>query len=345
MTAPRRLLLIFGFVLSTLLMAVHPAPTAAAPDYPTTTYTPQALWCESLGIKIPLLWWSPLGIVTVPIQNQPWIEQHGAICTAYWHDYATVHIQSANTELTISTEAMTYAPTRYLITTGVFVRWTFPPNSNLLDFRIQVMMVAPAIDITQGFNYTSDGGVFFPKTGHSVPQYLYQYWQANGGLDTYGYPITQQITQILEDGRLHDVQYFEKGRLEYHPDNAEPYKIQLGQFGRMVGELRLVSFQGTPRAKDHTCSYDTETSHNLCGSFGDYWRANGGLAQFGRPLTEEFSEKLEDGKTYTVQYFERARFEHHPENADPKYKILLGHFGRAIANSWTVLRQSSYPKN
>ncbi|MEO5951914.1 MAG: sortase, partial [Chloroflexia bacterium] len=55
----------------------------------------------------------------------------------------------------------------------------------------------------------------------------------------------------------------------------------------------------------------------------------GGLAQFGYPISEEFVETLEDGKPYTVQYFERARFELHPENAAP-YTILLGQFGRRI---------------
>jgi hypothetical protein len=31
-----------------------------------------------------------------------------------------------------------------------------------------------------------------------------------------------------------------------------------------------------------------------------------------------------------VQYFERARFEYHPENADPQDQVLLGQFGRRI---------------
>ncbi|MGN6812802.1 MAG: hypothetical protein ACTHMP_18215, partial [Thermomicrobiales bacterium] len=39
--------------------------------------------------------------------------------------------------------------------------------------------------------------------------------------------------------------------------------------------------------------------------------------------------RTEDGNTYVVQYFERARFEHHPEN-QPPYNILLGQFGRRI---------------
>ena len=72
-----------------------------------------------------------------------------------------------------------------------------------------------------------------------------------------------------------------------------------------------------------------ETSQCLQGRFLDYWQANGGLAQFGLPLTSEQPELLEDGKTYTVQYFERARFEFHPENAAPA-DILLGQFGRRV---------------
>jgi len=67
----------------------------------------------------------------------------------------------------------------------------------------------------------------------------------------------------------------------------------------------------------------------LSGSFLNYWQANGGLAQFGYPISEEFSERLEDGKSYVVQYFERARFEHHPENQPPS-DLLLGQFGRRI---------------
>ena len=39
--------------------------------------------------------------------------------------------------------------------------------------------------------------------------------------------------------------------------------------------------------------------------------------------------KLEDGKTYQVQYFERVRMEYHPEN-QPPYDVLLGQFGRRI---------------
>lgn len=67
-----------------------------------------------------------------------------------------------------------------------------------------------------------------------------------------------------------------------------------------------------------------ETGKCSNGLFYDYWLANGGLAQQGLPLTNEFDEPSPtNGKIYRVQYFERARFEYHPENAAP-YNVLLG---------------------
>ena len=58
-----------------------------------------------------------------------------------------------------------------------------------------------------------------------------------------------------------------------------------------------------------------------------YWEAHGGVAIFGYPISEEFQETSpEDGKRYLVQYFERNRFEWHPENAAP-YDVLLGRLG------------------
>jgi hypothetical protein len=58
-----------------------------------------------------------------------------------------------------------------------------------------------------------------------------------------------------------------------------------------------------------------------------YWQQNGGLAQQGYPISNEFVERSElDGKEYRVQYFERAVFEMHPENKAP-YDVLLSQLG------------------
>ncbi|HEU5424150.1 MAG TPA: murein L,D-transpeptidase, partial [Nitrolancea sp.] len=53
------------------------------------------------------------------------------------------------------------------------------------------------------------------------------------------------------------------------------------------------------------------------------------LAVFGYPISEEFQEQNPaDGKMYTVQYFERARFEYHPEFKGTPYEVELGLLGR-----------------
>ena len=57
--------------------------------------------------------------------------------------------------------------------------------------------------------------------------------------------------------------------------------------------------------------------------------ANGGLPIFGYPTSEEFVERGEDGRDYTVQYFERHRLELHPENRPP-YNVLLSRLGNTI---------------
>lgn len=69
-----------------------------------------------------------------------------------------------------------------------------------------------------------------------------------------------------------------------------------------------------------------ETGCHVGGAFWDYWEDHGGLALFGYPLTGELTEACEDGEERTVQYFERAVFEWHPEN-DPPHKVLLRRLG------------------
>ena len=61
--------------------------------------------------------------------------------------------------------------------------------------------------------------------------------------------------------------------------------------------------------------FAAETGFCVQGRFQAYWEAHGGLALNGYPISAEFNEILEDGRPYTVQYFERTRLEYHPEMA------------------------------
>ena len=83
-------------------------------------------------------------------------------------------------------------------------------------------------------------------------------------------------------------------------------------------------------------AYFQETGHSLKGPFLKFWRSHGGLAVFGFPISEEYSEvSTTDGKTYTVQYFERNRFEYHPEFAGTSNEVLMGLLGLEMTQGRT----------
>ncbi len=92
-------------------------------------------------------------------------------------------------------------------------------------------------------------------------------------------------------------------------------KIPLRTMSLMVALLVLLpGLAGTgAQAQQSGCQTFSETGQTVCGTFLQYWQQHGGLAQQGYPLSGEFQERSDvDGKTYTVQYFERAVFELHP---------------------------------
>jgi hypothetical protein len=173
------------------------------------------------------------------------------------------------------------------------------------------------------------GAHYFEQTGFCVSGLFYDYWATNGGLAQQGLPLSKEFAEVNpSDNKTYSVQYFERARFEYHPENAAPYNVLLGLLG---GEQYRAKYPNATPANSGSCppgaQQFTQTSRCVSGLFYTYWAANGGLTQQGLPLSEEFAEvNPSDGKTYSVQYFERARFEYHPENAAP-YNVLLGLLG------------------
>src|SRR5438094_8683978 len=70
----------------------------------------------------------------------------------------------------------------------------------------------------------------FAETGHCVRGAFLDYWLAHGGLAVNGYPLSDERQELLGDGRAYQVQYFERVRLERHPENPAPWDIKLRQF-------------------------------------------------------------------------------------------------------------------
>ncbi len=80
-------------------------------------------------------------------------------------------------------------------------------------------------------------------------------------------------------------------------------------------------------AQQETCRTFPETGRVVCGKFLSYWQKHGGVPVFGYPVSNPFRERSElDSREYTVQYFERAIFELHPENKPP-YDVQLSLLG------------------
>jgi hypothetical protein len=187
------------------------------------------------------------------------------------------------------------------------------------------------------------GSDYYELTKHNLWGVFKQYWHSYGGLAQFGYPRSEPFREYNpSDGKVYTVQYFERNRFEYHPEyKGTQYEVLLGLLGNQQTQERRDNHEGAFNRFDDLHYpggiYFSQTGHNLRNSFKAYWEAQGGLAIYGYPISEEFQEvNPDDGKTYVVQYFERNRFEYHPEYKGTRYEVLLGLLGN------TLLRQRSW---
>jgi methionine-rich copper-binding protein CopC len=225
--------------------------------------------------------------------------------------------------------------------------------------RTKMSVTAPALDagqyqlkwqaVTEDDNGHTNGAInftvgaagnctTFPETGKTVCDKFMDYWNNHGGLAQQGYPISGEMQEVSDtDGKTYTVQYFERAVFEMHPENQPPNDIELSLLGNFLYKQKYPN--GAPNQTPNTSPGSqlfTQTGHRVGGKFLDYWNSHGGLVQQGYPISDEFQEVSPlDGKTYTVQYFERAVFESHPEN-QPPYDVLLSQLG-------TFMFKQKYP--
>lgn len=185
--------------------------------------------------------------------------------------------------------------------------------------------------------------------------------QTTGGyaLDIIGFPISPTLQ--APDGLI--VQFYERAVFEWHPENPVQYQVLLTQLGRLaidtdtrLGLKQQMGQPPEPCPSTNECWVANKTNHTLRGTFFSFYTFglgepafNLGLQVFGYPLTEQFQLRYSDGKIYTVQYFERNRFEAHPENTNPRYQVLLGRLGAEVlaanidtVKTWRVVRTPNY---
>lgn len=179
----------------------------------------------------------------------------------------------------------------------------------------------------------------FPETNQSVTGVFLDFWNINGGLPVFGLPISDQRSERTNAGRF-TLQHFERERLELHPENAAPYNMLLGRLGDDLLRRQGRDWRNEPSIDNSlggACVRFEQTDRQVCGPFLQYWLSRGlrdpnlnayqrSLALFGLPLTGVKLERNTSGDEVLTQWFERARFEYHPNNPEP-YKVLLGRLG------------------
>jgi hypothetical protein len=195
----------------------------------------------------------------------------------------------------------------------------------------------------------------FPETGQCLEGRFYTFWERNGGLQVFGYPLTSAQNEPDEDGKSYLTQWLERERFEEHPAQAAPYDVQLGRLG--VDRLMQLNqrWQDFPKANPATAHYFSETGQAIHPQFWEYWRTNGlefgdsgtsmreSIARFGYPISPA-REEIVEGKKVLTQWFERARFEYHPD-LPPAYQVLLGRLGAEIRGAVDMPGVIAYAAN
>jgi hypothetical protein len=166
----------------------------------------------------------------------------------------------------------------------------------------------------------SSGGKYFSKTGHWITgEFLDKYKSVEDPHLLYGYPITD----AFNDASGVEVQYFENVRFELHPEEAPEFRVKISY----LGELLYNPGESVPiPATLPKCLEFIETDYQVCYAFQDFFEKYGKAPQFGFPIS---NFEIHDDRI--VQYFQRARFEWHPE-LPPGERVRLTDLGRRYFN-------------
>ena len=121
--------------------------------------------------------------------------------------------------------------------------------------RLMGERLARGRQLEPGFVTVGDpgDGTWDNVTAHtlrSTPAPFRDYWLKNGGLEAFGRPLSEQFQETNKaDGKTYWVQYFERQRMEWHPDESNAqYRILLGLLGN---EYREANHRNDPAFAFH----------------------------------------------------------------------------------------------
>ena len=98
------------------------------------------------------------------------------------------------------------------------------PEQRVILGPLGELLAAPEPPVAE--NNAHSNSRFFPQTGHTVASAFLRFFEARGGASFFGYPITEMMVE-----NEHIVQYFQRARLDWRPDNPPNLRVQLGRLG------------------------------------------------------------------------------------------------------------------
>jgi hypothetical protein len=184
-------------------------------------------------------------------------------------------------------------------------------------FALIVVVLSVSMGWRVGQAQIEDDG-YVKETGHYLNGEFREYYlSTDNALLLYGYPITDAFWKP-EEGKY--IQYFQKARFELHPEESAGKRVQLTPLGKYA----LGKSTGIPAelpANSPTCQSFAETQYQVCYAFLEFLNSNGGVEQFGYPISGIISEN-----DWLVQYFEYARLVWHP-GLDAPQRITISDLG------------------
>jgi hypothetical protein len=192
---------------------------------------------------------------------------------------------------------------------------TTRPSSLAILFAVFHLVVLAACVPNRRPSMPSSSVNCSSETRYTVQGIFGAYFHAHGGAESFGCPMTGEFMQ-----RGLRVQYFEKARMEHHPENRPRFWVQLGLLGETLGrrEPPIPSPQAS-LVYDRSRRYYPQTGHVLRQPFLSYYDSHGGLDRFGYPLCEAYAFR-----GALVQDFQRSQL------ISRDGDVQIGDWGRAV---------------
>ncbi|HKP54320.1 MAG TPA: O-antigen ligase family protein [Chloroflexia bacterium] len=169
-----------------------------------------------------------------------------------------------------------------------------------------------------------------PRATYKVAQPFRDEWRRLGGASVLGVPISPAFIEPTPAGRAIIVQYFTHARLERHPENkGTATEVTLARLGTEVPIEGVVASPLPEMLGGQQVSL-VPGGISTPWKFSIFWHLKGGELVLGRPITPVLLWTASDGSSRAIQYFERARLEHHIDRVGTVDEVQLGDLGSEV---------------